>query len=188
MAGEPLTTPSQTIGPFFGMPGGLPWPDGPEVVPEGTEGAILVSGVLHDGEGNPVPDGLLEIWQADSQGRFAHPDDPRPGDSEFVGFGRSCTDASGRFWFRTIKPGPLPTPDGGTEAPHLDVTVFARGMLDRVVTRVYFSDEQKANEADPVLSTVDPDRRGTLIAEKDGDDYRFDVRLQGEHETVFFAV
>ena len=188
MASEPLTTPSQTIGPFFGIPGGLPWPDGPEVVPEGTESAISVTGVLRDGEGNPVPDGMLEIWQADSRGRFGHPDDPRSDGSEFVGFGRSCTDTSGRFWFRTVKPGALPTPDGGTEAPHLDVTVFARGMLDRVVTRIYFADEQRANDNDPVLSAVDPERRGTLIADRDGDEYRFDVRLQGEHETVFFSV
>lgn len=203
MAAEPATTPSQTIGPFFGMAGGIPWPDGPEVVPEGTAGAIRISGVLRDGAGNPVPDGVVEIWQADEHGRFDHPDDPRPGRTDFAGFGRSCTDAEGRFWFRTVKPGPLPTRDGRTEAPHLNVTVLARGMLDRVVTRIYFPDEQRANETDPVLSTVDPERRGTLIADRDGtdgdesdqdgadqdgDQYRIDIHLQGADETVFFAV
>lgn len=188
MATEPATTPSQTIGPFFGMPGGLPWPDGPEVVAEGTPGAIRITGALLDGEGNPVPDGMLEIWQADERGNLGHPDDPRATATDFAGFGRSCTDAQGRFWFRTVKPGALPTPDGRTEAPHVDVTVFARGMLDRVVTRIYFDDEQRANGSDPVLSEVDPDRRATLVAERDGNEYRFDVRLQGADETVFFSV
>lgn len=188
-AGPLETTPSQTIGPFFGLPGGLPWPDGPEVVPEGTPGAITLRGLLLDGEGKPVPDGLLESWQADEHGRFAHPDDPRDdatGPGSFPGFGRCATDPAGRFWFRTVKPGSLPAPDGRTEAPHLDLTVFARGMLQRVVTRVYFPDETSANEADPVLSTVDSQRRGTLIARPEGSDYRFDVRLQGHDETVFF--
>lgn len=180
------TTPSQTVGPFFALPNALPWPDGPEVVPEGTAGAIVIRGVLFDGNGDPIPDGLIEIWGADEQGRFSHPDDPRGGTASFLGFGRSGTDAEGRFWFRTVKPGPLPTPSGATEAPHLDVTVLARGMLNRVVTRLYFPDED--NGSDPVLSTVDPHRRGTLIAERDGEALRFDIRLQGDGETVFFSV
>lgn len=190
MSSQPATTPSQTIGPFFAIEHGLPWPDGAEVVPEGTPGAIRVAGTLHDGEDNPVPDGMLEIWQADDQGRFGHPDDPRGTGSQtgFPGFGRSCTDKQGHFWFRTLKPGPLPTPDGRTEAPHIDVSVFARGMLNRVVTRIYFPDEEGSNASDPVLSTVDPQRRHTLIAERDGDGYRFDIRLQGADETVFFAL
>ncbi len=184
------TTPSQTIGPFFALPGGLPWPDGPEVVPEGTSGAITMHGYLFDGAGDPVPDGLLETWQADERGRFAHPDDPRDdaaGPGSFPGFGRCATDTDGRFWFRTVKPGALPAPAGGTEAPHIDLTVFARGMLHRVVTRVYFPDETSANEADPVLSAVDSERRSTLIARSEGSGLRFDVRLQGHDETVFFG-
>ena len=180
-------TPSQTVGPFFAMPGGIVWEDGPELVPEGTPGAFVLHGQLLDGNGDPVPDGLLEIWQADSQGRFDHPDDPRPEKSGWQGFGRCPTDPEGKFWFRTVKPGPLPTPDGGQEAPHINVTVLARGMLDRVVTRIYFPDEE-ANDTDPVLSAVDPERRRTLVAEGSERGYRFDIRLQGDGETVFFAV
>jgi protocatechuate 3,4-dioxygenase alpha subunit len=180
------TTPSQTVGPFFALPDGLPWPDGPEVVPAQTPGAVIVHGRLLDGNGDPIPDGIVEIWQADEQGRFSHPNDPRGGTASFTGFGRSATDTGGRFWFRTVKPGALPTPDGAWEAPHLDVTVLARGMLNRVVTRLYFPDED--NDSDPVLSTVDKNRRGTLIAVADDESFRFDIRLQGDDETVFFAV
>lgn len=189
----PATTPSQTVGPFFGLPGGILWSDGPEVVPQGTPDAIIVHGRLLDGAGEPVPDGLIEIWQADPAGRFDHPDDPRgAGDGTapagFRGFGRCPTDAEGRFWFRTVAPGPLPTPDGLTEAPHLDVTVLARGMLNRVVTRLYFPGEESANATDPVLSTVDDERRHTLIASVSDEGFRFDIRLQGDDETVFFSV
>jgi protocatechuate 3,4-dioxygenase, alpha subunit len=182
------TTPSQTVGPFFAMPGGIPWNDGAEVVADGHPGAFVLHGQLLDGNGDPIPDGIIEIWQADEQGRFDHPDDPRPESSSWQGFGRCPTDDDGRFWFRTVKPGALPTPDGRTEAPHIDVTVLARGMLNRVVTRVYFPDAEQANAADPVLSTVDSERRGTLIATADDKGYRFDIRLQGDGETVFFAV
>lgn len=184
----PGTTPSQTVGPFFGLPGGILWEDGADVVAAGTPGAVELTGRLTDGEGAPIPDAVLETWQADSRGRFDHPNDPRPESSGWQGFGRCPTDADGRFRFRTVKPGPLPTPDGRTEAPHIDVTVLARGMLARVVTRVYFDDEPEANAADPVLSAVDPDRRGTLIAATDEHGYRFDIRVQGDDETVFFAV
>lgn len=183
-------TPSQTVGPFLAI--GLPWPDGPEAVPAGTPGAIMIEGRVLDGAGEPVPDALVETWQADPDGRFDHPDDPRgragcsvPG---FRGFARSATAPDGSYHVVTLRPGPLPCPDGGTEAPHLDVSVFARGLLDRVVTRIYLDDEPDANAADPVLSAIDPDRRATLIATGGGGRFRFDIRLQGENETVFFDV
>ena len=185
-------TPSQTVGPFFAMR--LPWPDGPFVVPEGTPGAITIVGRMYDGDGNTIPDGLVETWQAGPDGRFAHPDDPRgaaPGGySGFRGFGRSQTAPDGSYRIVTLKPGPLPAPDGGIEAPHLDVSVFARGLLDRVVTRLYFPDEPTANAADPVLSSItEPGRRATLIAVPEPEGHlRFDIWLQGEHETVFFDV
>ena len=188
MAEPPATTPSQTVGPFYALPGGLLWPDGPEVVPADTPGALLLRGTVRDGAGEPVPDAVLEIWQADERGRFSHPADPRGQRASFEGFGRCGTDPDGGFWFRTVKPGPLPTPDGRTEAPHLDVTVLARGMLDRLVTRVYFPDEEAANAADPVLSTVDAARRATLVAAATPGGYQFDIRLQGPEETVFFDV
>jgi protocatechuate 3,4-dioxygenase, alpha subunit len=196
-----LITPSQTVGPFFSMR--LPWPDGPFVVPEGTPGAVTIVGRVLDGAGNPIPDALIETWQADPEGRFAHPDDPRgasvSGYRSFRGFGRCPTSPDGSYRIVTLKPGPLPCPEAGggaggaTEAPHLNVSVFARGMLDRVVTRMYFPDETEANAADPVLSSLpEPDRRGTLIAvpvsTTSGSVLRFDVRLQGDNETVFFDV
>jgi protocatechuate 3,4-dioxygenase, alpha subunit len=181
-------TPSQTIGPFFAV--GLIWADGPEVVPEGTPGAVWLSGRVTDGAGEPVPDALVETWQADPAGRFAHPDDPRgPGAARFRGFGRCATDAEGRWAIRTLKPGPLPAPGGGVEAPHLDVSVFARGLLHRVVTRVYLPDEPDANAADPVLASIaDPETRARLVAVAEGDGLRFDIRLQGDQETPFLAI
>ncbi|MBA8824506.1 protocatechuate 3,4-dioxygenase alpha subunit [Saccharopolyspora lacisalsi] len=188
MTDLPRTTPSQTVGPFFALPDGLPWPDGPEVVGTEEPDAILLRGQLIDGAGEPVPDGLIEIWQADERGRIQHPDDPRDDSTSFRGFGRCATNAEGRFWFRTVKPGALPTPSGGTEAPHINVTVLARGMLDRVVTRIYFPDEPRANAVDPVLSAVDPERRATLVAVPETEAFRFDIRLQGDDETPFFAV
>ena len=194
-------TPSQTIGPFLAI--GLPWPDGPFVVPEGTPGAITIGGVVLDGAGEPVPDALIETWQAAPDGSFAHPDDPRgpgaawrPGagaGSGFRGFGRCPTDAGGRYRIITLRPGALPGPGGRTEAPHIDVSVFARGLLDRVVTRIYFPDETAANAADPVLAAITAgDRRATLIAVTEPGagpgTFRFDIRLQGGRETVFFDV
>jgi protocatechuate 3,4-dioxygenase alpha subunit len=183
-------TPSQTVGPFLHI--ALHWPSGHLVVPEGTPGAIRIAGTLYDGAGAPVPDGLVEIWQADAAGRFTHPDDLR-GDAVVVpegfrGFGRCPTDADGRFEFLTVQPGALPVPGGGLQAPHLDVSVFARGLLDRVVTRLYLPGEAAANALDPVLSAVDEARRATLVAVPDGTDLVFDIHLQGHHETVFFAV
>jgi protocatechuate 3,4-dioxygenase, alpha subunit len=181
-------TPSQTIGPFFAV--GLPWPDGPDVVPAGTPGAVLIGGQVVDGAGDPVPDALVETWQADPDGRFAHPDDPSgPATSGFRGFGRCLTDAEGRWAIRTIKPGPLPVPGGGVEAPHLNLSVFARGLLNRLVTRVYFPDEAGANAADPLLASIaDPAVRARLVAVADGDGLRFDIHLQGTQETPFLAI
>jgi protocatechuate 3,4-dioxygenase alpha subunit len=180
-------TPSQTIGPFFSH--ALPWTDGPYVVPEGTQGAIWLRGTVSDGAGQPVPDALVETWQADPDGRFDHPDDPRGAVAGFRGFGRCPTDASGGWAILTRKPGAVPGPDGTTQAPHVDLSVFARGLLNRVVTRLYFPDEVEANAADPVLAGIaDPDPRATLVAEATSDGYRFDVRLQGDRETVFFAI
>ena len=180
-------TPSQTIGPFFSH--ALPWTDGPYVVPEGTQGAIWLRGTVSDGAGQPVPDALVETWQADPDGRFDHPDDPRGAVAGFRGFGRCPTDASGGWAILTRKPGAVPGPDGTTQAPHVDLSVFARGLLNRVVTRLYFPDEVEANAADPVLAGIaDPDDRATLVAEATSDGYRFDVRLQGYRETVFFAI
>ncbi|MGZ5213158.1 MAG: protocatechuate 3,4-dioxygenase subunit alpha [Actinomycetota bacterium] len=180
-------TPSQTIGPFFAI--GLPWPDGPYIVPEGTEGAIWLRGAVLDGEGNPVPDSMVETWQADPNGRFDHPDDPRGAVSGFRGFGRASADPNGRYAILTVKPGVVPAADGSPQAPHIDVSVFARGLLKRVITRIYFADEEEANVRDPVLSSVpDPDARSTLIAHATDDGYRFDIRLQGERETVFFEL
>jgi protocatechuate 3,4-dioxygenase alpha subunit len=181
-------TPSQTIGPFFAV--GLCWPDGPEVVADGTPGAVWIGGRVLDGAGEPVADALVETWQADPEGRFAHPDDPRgPAGSGFRGFGRCPTDAEGRWAVRTVKPGPVPLPEGGLEAPHLNVSVFARGLLNRLVTRVYFPDEAPANAADPVLASVaDPAARERLVAAPEGDRLRFDIRLQGAQETPFLAI
>jgi protocatechuate 3,4-dioxygenase alpha subunit len=184
-----MTTPSQTVGPFFALPDGLPWPDGPEVVAEGTPGAVVIRGTVYDGAGEPVPDAIIETWQASATGRFDHPDDPRGAvDEGFRGFGRSATSPQGEFWLRTVKPGPLPTPDGDAEAPHITVTVLARGLLQRLVTRIYWPDEEQANAADPVLRAVPAELRHTLIARWDGDELRFDIRLQGDGETVFFEL
>jgi protocatechuate 3,4-dioxygenase alpha subunit len=187
-------TPSQTVGPYLSI--GLTWPEGEQVVPDGAPGAVVITGCLYDGNGEPVSDGMIETWQADADGRFTHPDDPR-GTSEpvpmgFRGLGRSPTDEAGRYRIVTVKPGRLPAPDGRTQAPHIDVSVFARGLLDRVVTRIYFPDEAAANAADPVLSAIDDDRlRSSLVAVADGGQdgvLRFDIHLQGAHETAFFDV
>jgi protocatechuate 3,4-dioxygenase alpha subunit len=184
----PGTTPAQTVGPYFAI--GLPWPDGELVVPAGTPGAIRLHGTVADGAGDPVPDAMVETWQADPHGRFAHPDDPRGAAGSFRGFGRSLCDAEGRWSVITLKPGRVPGPADSVQAPHVDVSVFARGLLHRVVTRIYFADEDAANDADPVLAGISDERaRATLLARPDGDGgYRFDIHLQGDDETVFFAV
>ncbi|MHA6629570.1 protocatechuate 3,4-dioxygenase subunit alpha [Pseudonocardia sichuanensis] len=179
-----LLTPSQTVGPFLSI--GLTWMHGHLVVAEDAPGAIRISGVLRDGEGAPVTDGMIETWQADPDGRFDHPDDPRGASgSGFEGFGRCATDGEGRYEIVTVKPGAL----GDGQAPHIDVSVFARGLLDRVVTRIYFPDEAAANAADPLLSALPPERAATLLAQPAGEGaLRFDIRLQGDGETVFLQV
>ncbi|WP_409330722.1 protocatechuate 3,4-dioxygenase subunit alpha [Trujillonella humicola] len=181
------TTPSATVGPYLAI--GLTWPDGPWAAAEGTAGGFWIRGRVLDGAGDVVPDALVETWQADPDGRFASPEDPRgaaayPG---FRGHARAQT-LTGEFAVFTLKPGPVPDGEGGMQAPHVDVSVFARGLLDRVVTRIYFADEAAANADDAVLRGLPADRRSTLLATPTDDGYRFDVRLQGEAETVFFAV
>jgi protocatechuate 3,4-dioxygenase alpha subunit len=183
------TTPSQTVGPFFAI--GLPWAGGPYAVAEGTLGAIRIAGTVYDGAGEPVPDHLIETWQADPEGRFADlHGHGEPSELEgFRGFARSAAeDGAGSFQIITVKPGPVVGPDGATQAPHIDVSVFARGLLRRCVTRIYFADEPAANDADLVLSRVPADRVQTLLAQPTGDGYRFDIRLQGPGETVFFDI
>lgn len=183
-------TPSQTIGPFFGF--ALPLASERFVVPAGTNGAISIVGRLLDGEHQPVADGLIETWQANPEGRFYHPDDPRgpfEGDG-FRGFGRSATDGGGRFELLTVKPGCLPGPGDTTQAPHIAVSVFARGLLQRLVTRIYFGDEEEANAADPVLSTLQlgESRRQRLLAAPIDGGYRFDIVLQGPDESAFLSI
>jgi protocatechuate 3,4-dioxygenase, alpha subunit len=183
-------TPSQTIGPFLHIE--LPYEAEEKLVEPNHPGAIRLIGTLTDGEGDAVDDALIEIWQANADGRYAHPEDAReeiPLEEGFTGFGRCATDAEGRFEFLTVKPGRVPGPDGALQAPHIDVSVFARGLLNRLVTRIYFPDEAEANAEDPVLSLVEDDaQRQTLVAREDGGALRFDIRLQGEGETAFFVV
>jgi protocatechuate 3,4-dioxygenase alpha subunit len=182
-------TPSQTVGPYFAI--GLPWSGGPLVVPEDSPGAIRVRGRVLDGAGDPVPDSLIETWQADGEGRFRdmyeHGGASRlPG---FRGFARcGSEDGDGSFEIVTVKPGPVRGVAGETQAPHIDVSVFARGMLGRCVTRIYFADELEANAGDPVLASVPADRRGTLLAQPVEGGYEFDIHLQGSQETVFFEL
>ena len=160
------TTPSQTVGPYFSI--GLPWPDGPEVVPDGD---VWIRGTVLDGEREPIPDALIETWQADPSGIY--------GADGFRGFGRAPTNERGEYAIRTVKPGAV-----GGQAPHIAVALFARGLLHWVATRIYFPED--AHEGDPVLSGLSEAKRKTLIAVREEDGYRFDVRLQGPDETVFF--
>lgn len=206
-------TPWQTTGPFFHY--ALPWGGGADLVanagglgarldliPQGhyllspADGerspasgeAIEIFGSVVDGDGQPVPDALVEIWQANPHGRYASDDDCReelPLDPNFVGFGRSSTGADGGFRFRTLKPGRVPGPGNSLQAPHIAVGVQGRGLLKRLVTRIYFAGEA-ANADDAILALVREDRRVTLMACRDGEAWRFDIRLQGEGETVFF--
>jgi protocatechuate 3,4-dioxygenase alpha subunit len=161
-------TPGQTVGPYFAI--GLPWPDGPEVV---ADGDVWIRGSVLDGEREPIPDALIETWQADPSGRY--------GAEGFGGFGRCPTDETGAYAIRTVKPGAV-----GDQAPHIGVAVFARGLLHHVVTRIYFPEDDHG--ADPVLSGLSDAERSTLIAAREDDGYRFDIRLQGPDETVFFSV
>jgi protocatechuate 3,4-dioxygenase alpha subunit len=177
-------TPSQTVGPFFTV--ALLDVFGPDVVDPSTAGAIRIDGRLLDGAGEPVPDGMIEIWQADPDGVYPQPGEPPRGD--FTGFGRSRTDPEGRFHFVTLKPGRVPGPGGRLQAPHLAVGVFARGLLKRLATRMYFPDEHEANASDPVLSELEDAARSALVAREEEGVLRFDIRLQGDGETTFFAV
>lgn len=192
----PGITPSQTVGPFFHD--ALLNEELTRLVPEEHVGAIRIRGRVFDGAGDPVPDAMIEVWQADSEGRYYHAADTREGvrDRDFTGFGRCGTDEIGAFEFVTVKPGPVPGPvpgpEGSRQAPHILVSVFARGLLRRLASRIYFPDEEEANFADPVLLSVEEQRRQTLIATDGEAGLRFDVRLQdgpaGEPETVFFDV
>jgi protocatechuate 3,4-dioxygenase alpha subunit len=178
-------TASQTVGPYFRI--GMIRGGENTLVQDDTVGKrIYIKGQVLDGDGQPVDDACIEIWQADAQGYFNHPADPNHGqaDNNFRGFGRSETRGKG-FWFKTIKPGVI----AGAQTPYINVRVFSRGMLIHAVTRLYFSDES-GNADDLVLNSVPEERRSTLIAQREdfGDvpTYRFDIQLQGENETVFF--
>lgn len=187
-----IQTASQTVGPFFhdsliyGLQNDL-------LEPQTVGERILFTGRVLDGDAAPIPDAMIELWQADASGRFNHPSDPESAlsDKHFRGFGRSGTDADGRYRFRTIKPASIARGGEAVQAPHIDVRVFSRGLLIHLVTRAYFSDEP-LNENDAVLKAVPPERRSTLIAVRedapDGLAYRFDIRMQGDGETVFFDV
>ncbi|HEY4012583.1 MAG TPA: protocatechuate 3,4-dioxygenase subunit alpha [Polyangiaceae bacterium] len=187
-----LQTPSQTAGPFFHLR--LGGAHQHRLVEPGSSGAIRIEGRVLDGEGAPVVDALIEIWQADAEGRYVHPADRWPREPGcFTGFGRAQTDPkTGVYVFETRKPGRVPGAGGGLQAPHASLVVFARGLLGHLYSRVYFDDEAAANAVDPVLSSVRADRRGTLVAVRDGRGdppaYRHDIVLQGPGETVFFDV
>ena len=189
-------TPSQTVGPYFTMRLSA---EGENVLtaPETIGERIRIEGRVLDGDRKHIEDALLELWQADSAGRYHHPTDDRtdvPADPAFSGFGRCATDfRTGAYSFLTIRPGPVPHPDGGMQAPHVSLTIQARGMLNPTFTRIYF-DDKASNASDPVLASVPDSRRATLIAERvDNNDssvptFRFDIRYQGDDETVFFDV
>jgi protocatechuate 3,4-dioxygenase alpha subunit len=187
-------TPSQTVGPFFHF--GLTPTDydfrgiiGDNLItPDAVGEHIRIAGRLIDGAGNPVPDAMIEIWQADGAGRYAGRE-PRANTS-FKGFGRAATSKEGAFGFTTVRPGAVPGPDDRAQAPHINVGVFARGMLKRLFTRIYL-DGEPGNASDAILARVPAERRATLIARRDGITdsltlFVFDIRLQGDGETVFF--
>ena len=180
-------TPSQTIGPFYF--GTVTNAYRQDLAVAGVAGErIEIALTLHDAAGAIVPDGLLEIWQANSHGRYNHPEDRRnlPLDPGFEGFGRASTDASGCARFSTVKPGRVPWPAGGLQAAHINISVFARGVLNRLATRLYFEGDEALAD-DPVLKLVDLARRTTLIATRDGDGvWRLPIHLGGPNETVFF--
>jgi protocatechuate 3,4-dioxygenase alpha subunit len=175
---ELTATPGQTIGPFYGF--ALPYDGGSELVPGSHPDAVRLHGRVLDGAGEPVPDALIEIWQADGQGRVSRePGSLRRDGFTFTGWGRAATDNTGRYSFTTVAPGPT-TPGA---APYVAITVFARGLLNRLFTRAYLPGP--AAEADPFLASVEAQRRPTLVAREDEHGFVFDIRLQGEGETVF---
>jgi protocatechuate 3,4-dioxygenase, alpha subunit len=192
-------TPSQTVGPYFAIglapeSLGLNWIStitNDLVTPDVSGERIHIKGRVLDGDGEPIDDCLLEIWQADAAGHYAHPADRSGPNATFTGFGRAATDAAGQYLFHTIKPGRVRGPQEVLQAPHIVLAVFARGMLRQQYARIYFGGEP-ANASDPVLALVPAARRATLMATPEPGTnpvvYRFDIRLQGEHETVFFDV
>ena len=194
MADKLTPTPSQTVGPFFHLGMARPeWTDLAAADPAGER--IVIEGRVIDGDGAPVPDACVEVWQANAAGRYNHPDDTqtdKPLDPKFHGFGRTATDAGGRFRIVTIRPGPVPGRGNALQAPHINVALFARGLLKHLHTRIYFADEP-ANAADPLLSSIDDESvRGTLLARptEAGSPklYRFDIVMQGENETAFLDI
>lgn len=188
-------TTSQTVGPYLHIGlSGLNCADLTAGQRDPAVASVVVEGRIIDGQGNPVPDGMIEIWQADARGVYRHPDDPRHGGPAtstpgFTGFGRVPTEADGSFRFTTVKPGHVPAPDGTLQAPHLLVSLFMRGLLKHLSTRLYFPDEAQANEQDWVMRHTPAARRGTLVAQASDDGVlRWNVVLQGAGETVFFDV
>jgi len=186
MAGH--STPSQTVGPFFSI--GLMHMNRADLCEGSTSERLTIQGSVLDGDGQPVPDAILEIWQADADGRYHHSENPAAQNdaTPFSGFGRIPTDDHGRFSFTTVKPGPVHAPDGKPQAPHLQISVFMRGLLKQLVTRLYFS-EEPLNASDPVLQVVPEARRETLIARQSSQNQNtleWNVCLQGGNETVFF--
>jgi protocatechuate 3,4-dioxygenase alpha subunit len=191
MAIKLIATPGQTVGPFFAL--GLDRPEWSNLSrnnPQGTR--IVIEGRVLDGDGAPVPDAVLELWQANAAGRYDHTDDAQVEkalDPNFHGYGRAATDPQGRFKITTIKPGPVPGRGNALQAPHINVAFFARGLLKQLYTRIYFADEA-ANTGDPLLSSIEDEAvRRTLIARKSEDGaYRFDIVLQGQDETAFLDI
>lgn len=176
-----LPTPSQTVGPYFGI--ALPWPDGPKVVHDAALGAFWIRGRVTDGAGDPIPDALVETWQADPAGTFQTA--PYDLARDFRGYGRCPTDVDGMFGIQTVMPGSVLDGAGVAQSPHIDVAVFMRGLLRPVITRIYFPD-QPANDDDPLLSSLPIPDRGSLVASRSDHGFRFDIRLQGDQETAFF--
>lgn len=182
-------TPSQTVGPYLHI--GLDWLNTTELVPSDSEGErCIIQGQLRDADGLPIPDGMIEIWQANSFGKYVHALDQRdlPLEKNFTGFGRTPTDAQGCFRFSTIKPGRVPAANGVMQAPHILVTIFARGLIKQLVTRIYFPGDE--HDADPVMMHVPTERRATLIANAVSEQaglYVWNVAIgSAQHETVFF--
>jgi protocatechuate 3,4-dioxygenase alpha subunit len=179
--GALVPTPGQTIGPFFHF--ALPYAGGESLVPTSHPAAIRLHGRVLDGHGDPIPDAMLEIWQADENGAISREPGSLSRDPHvFTGWGRVGTDAAGHYWFSTVNPGA--TTEGS--APFISVCVLARGLLNRLFTRVYLPEDTAALAADPLLTSLDDEGRATLVGvrERDGG-LRFDIRLQGDGETVF---